>query len=295
MMNGKSRWLVVIMVGLFALVAMPLAVWAADETGPTPVTQASSTTESMPVSGTAPMKETSLFGDRIKLSAGYRIWVAQWQTWTTLAAGTNGANQAISSFSPLMGPQGAISLKTNDGAWFNRVFITGQYLNAGFAFHEAGTSNTTGVQSAVDRNDLTLTAGMNIWRGLGAYVGYYRMLQHWGVNSYQIKGPMVGLHGTQPIADSRLALYGNVAMGWMTFHQYQNQPALSTGDVQAYSGEAGVNIGGPKIWKIDTNMQLGWRYQVLTQIYGNSRLGGPSTTRANDVTNGPVFTISASF
>jgi hypothetical protein len=296
MTDTKRLWLAVIVAGFLALFGAPFVGWAADEPGPAPSGQSAS--EAMPVSGSTPMKETGLFGDRIKVAAGYRIWVAQWQTWNTLTAGTAGANQQISSFSPLMGPQGAISLKTNEGAWFNRVFVTAQYLNAGFDFHDAGTGSAGGAVHAINRNDLTFTLGTNIWRGLGAYVGYYRMLQHWGVNSYQIKGPMVGLHGTQPIADSRIALYGNVAMGWMTFHQYQNQQGFSTNDVQAYSGETGVNIVGPKIWKIDTNVQVGWRYQVLTQIFGQqSRLGATasSTTRAQDVTNGPTFTISASF
>jgi hypothetical protein len=231
-------------------------------------------------------EQVTLFGENLSLQVGYKVWVAKWQTWNSLAGGPD---QMISKFSPLQGPQATLT-------FFKRFFISGQYLASNFEFHGNGVVG----DNQVLRSDLTVTAGARVWKGLGIFAGHYRMLQHFSpTSSFRLKGPVVGIFGTAPIEDTPASMYFNVATGWLTFHPGEARPIpggnLRTEGVRAYSGELGINVAGPSLWRIGTSAQIGYRYQIIEQSFGSSGTGLASERRANDVTHGPVFMLSAIF
>jgi hypothetical protein len=133
--------------------------------------------------------------------------------WATRTGGNavEGLNNQASKFEPMQGPQATVT-------FFNRVFTSFQYLTSNYDFHDAGVfhRSTTAI-----RSDITATAGVRIWRGFGAYGGYYNTLQRFSnfsqlpgdVSNHatiRASGPIVGLFGSVPLEDSPVSATGTL-------------------------------------------------------------------------------------
>ena len=97
-------------------------------------------------------------------------------------------------------------------------------------------------------------------------------------------------------------LYGNLAMALLKFKGScpTSNACAETDSAQGFMNEVGVTIQGPRIWKIGTELQLGFRTQIIQKNFGSDATGAGTQFASNqqpllDVTYGPVFTINAAF
>ena len=268
-----------------------------------------------PASMTEPGQKTTLLGP-FSLQVGFKTWYAQWQSRTQLS-NISGTNQQTSVFAPMIGPQITLGYsRKGEGDWFRGLYVSYQYLNAGFGMHEFGTqaladaNQVSGARSAI-RTDTTITASIPVYKGYGIFAGYYHSLQRFqctfsnvcaGDALLRFKGPVAGLFGSEPVAGTRAALYGNLGVGLLTLHPGQTggqgtNTLFSTDSVMAYSMETGVNYGLPEFWKIKPSVQIGFRAQVLAQTFGANCCGFAANTdrRSNDILWGPTAMVSATF
>jgi hypothetical protein len=250
----------------------------------------------------------SIFGDRFTLKAGYKVWVAKWQA--QFAATTTAQNQ-VNTDHPmaLNGPTVTGLLKLRDGSWFNSAFINFTWLHDGADFAEQRDDSS---HVFANRRDYSLTAGLAIWEGFGIFGGYYNSRQEFtnqpnqpglGVSRHPrlLDGPIIGIFGNVP-ASERFMLYGNLAMALLKFRGFCPAPnaCAQTDSAQGFMNEVGVTIQGPRIWKIGTELQLGFRTQIIQKNFGSDATGAGTLNVSNqqpllDVTYGPVFTINAAF
>ena len=183
------------------------------------------------------------------------------------------------------------------------------------------TGNTGIVTEAALRRDYSITAGIAIWRGFGIHAGYYNKRDQFTGSLAQVQpggsltssdqttriidGPIIGLFGNTELTE-RVNMYGNLSyaiLNWSTgppgsftclatFGCQTNQHAYG------YSGEFGAHIIGPAIWKITPELQIGYRFQVIQANLDPLQFGGQAitgSTTVNDLTHGPIFTVSARF
>ena len=274
-----------------------------------------------------------VFGDRFSLKVGYKVWVARWQTtaspssFSSANTGYAGLNQVTSTDSVMSGPSGSLRLKLNNGSWFNSVIGGFTFLNGGFDFREIGTIEEFAGRSVTKENamrkDYTATLGLSIYESVGIFAGYYWSEQQFTIKSTttfpsiaplrstsfgsrELQGPIFGFYGSAPISE-RISFYGNIAYALLHLRSDEGRTVggfstpgssgLNTDAVQGWAAEVGTSIRGPSIWKIGTDLQIGFRGQMILKSFGqnapsSSRLSG---TLGNDVTWGPTFTISATF
>lgn len=250
----------------------------------------------------------SIFGDRVTLKAGYKVWVAKWQA--QFSATTTAQNQ-VNTDHPmaLNGPTVTGLLKLRDGSWFNSAFVNFTWLHDGADFAEQRVDSS---HIFANRRDYTLTAGLAVWEGFGVFGGYYNSRQEFtnqpnqpglGVSRHPrlLDGPIIGIFGNVP-ASERFMLYGNLAIALLKFRGFCPAPnaCAQTDSAQGFMNEVGVTIQGPRIWKIGTELQLGFRTQIIQKNFGADATGAGTPNVSNqqpllDVTYGPVFTINAAF
>jgi len=244
-----------------------------------------------------------LFGDRLTIKAGYKVWFAKWQAQVSTGGLSNQANSE--NLTAMSGPSVTGIVKLREGDWFNSVLVNVTWLNGGFDFVEQ-TYNSN--HFFANRRDYTITAALPIYQGFGIFGGYYNSRQEitnapnnpaLGVDRHprQMDGAIVGVFGNVP-ASERVSIYGNFALAFLSFNGRGNtDPNLvqKTDAVQGYMTEVGVNIMGPRVWKIGTEFQLGFRAQIVQKNFGSNATGGADRQPLNDLTYGPIMTINAVF
>jgi len=249
-----------------------------------------------------------LFGDRFTLKAGYKIWVAKWQA--QFSATTTAQNQ-VNTDHPmaLNGPTVTGLLKLRDSSWFNAAFFNFVWLHDGADFAEQRDDSS---HIFANRRDYSFTAGLAVWEGFGVFGGYYNSRQEFtnqpnlpglGVSRHPrlVEGPIVGVFGNAQ-ASEHIGLYGNLALALLNFSGFCPSPnsCARTDSAQGYMNEVGVTIQGPRVWRIGTELQLGFRAQIIQKNFGINATGAGTPNASNqqpllDVTYGPVFTIHAVF
>jgi hypothetical protein len=250
----------------------------------------------------------SIFGDRFMVKVGYKVWVSKWQA--QFAATTTAQNQ-VNTKDPmaLQGPTVTGVLKLREGSWFNSGFANFVWLHDGADFQEQRDDSS---HVFANRRDLSFTAGLAVWEGFGVFGGYYNSRQEFtnhpnqpglGVSRHPrlVEGPIFGVFGNVP-ASEYVGLYGNFAFGLLRFSGFCPAPNVcaQTDAVQGYMNEVGVTIHGPRAWKIGTELQVGFRAQILQKNFGASATGAGTQNVSNhqpllDVTYGPVITLQAVF
>lgn len=249
----------------------------------------------------------SIFGDRFTLKAGYKVWVAKWQA--QVAATTDAQNQVNTDHpTALNGPTITGIVKLRDSNWFNSAFVNFTWLNGGADFAEQNDSN----HIFANRRDYSLTAGLAVWEGFGVFGGYYNSRQEFtdqpnkpGIPGSRhprlIEGPIFGVFGNVP-ASEYVGLYGNLALALLSFSGSCDLPnfCAKTDAAQGFMNEVGVTIQGPRVWKIGTELLLGFRAQIIQKNFGANATGAGTLNATNqqpllDITYGPVFTVHATF
>jgi len=249
-----------------------------------------------------------LFGDRFTLKAGYKVWLAKWQA--QAGATTTSQNQVNTDHpAALNGPTITGILKLRDSEWLNAAFVNFTWLRDGVDFAE---QTQTGSHFFANRRDYSITAGLTIWQGFGIFGGYYNSRQEFtnqpnsgtAVNPRHprlLEGPILGVFGSIP-ASERVALYGNLAYAQLKFKGSCFSPSVcaETESVQGWMNEVGLTITGPRVWKIGTELQLGFRAQIVQKNFGRNATGGTSPSATDqqplhDLTYGPIFTLNAVF
>lgn len=245
----------------------------------------------------------SIFGDRFTLKAGYKVWVAKWQAQVSTGGLSNQANSDHSS--AMNGPTITGIVKLQEGDWFNALLINFTWLRDGFDFAEQGFNSN---HFFANRRDYSITAALPIYQGFGLFGGYYNSRQEFtnapnnptlGVDRHPrlMDGAIVGVFGNVP-ASERVSVYGNLAVAFLSFNGRGNtNPQLiqRTNGVQGYMTEMGVSIVGPRILEIGTDIQLGFRAQIVQKNFGPNATGGADQQPLNDLTYGPIATINAVF
>lgn len=251
----------------------------------------------------------SIFGDRFTLKTGYKVWVAKWQA--QVSAVTTSQTQANSDHpSAMSGPTITGIVKLHDSKWFNAAVFNFTWLRDGFDFAE---QTDTGNHIFANRRDYSLTAGLTIWEGFGVFGGYYNSRQEFtnqpnapgspvSRHPRTLSGPIIGVFGSVP-ASEYVALYGNLAYAQLKFRGVVDPGFITeTDSAQGWMNEVGVIIHGPRVWKVGTELQLGFRAQIIQKNFGASATGsglpGSGTTNQqplHDLTYGPIFNINVVF
>lgn len=253
----------------------------------------------------------SIFGDRFTLKAGYKVWVAKWQA---QAAALTTAQTQVNSDHPaaMSGPTVTGLLKLRESEWLSTAFVNFTWLSDGFDFAEQNVAVNPSHFFA-NRRDYSLTAGLAIWEGIGIYGGYYRSRQEFTNvptdggpatrHPRSLDGPIIGLFANAPVSE-RVGVYGNVAYALLKFKGVHEVPGFfaDTDSAQGWMTEFGVTVAGPRIWRVGTEVQLGFRAQIVQKNFGAGATGGsvnpPIATNQLplvDLTYGPVFSLSAVF
>jgi hypothetical protein len=247
-----------------------------------------------------------IFGDRFSLKAGYKVWVTNWQAQVSTGAALNQANTDHPV--PMDGPTVTGTLRLRDGdKLFHALVLNFTWLQNGFDFAEQSAQSS---HFFANRRDYTVTASVAIWEGFGIFGGYYNSRREWtnrpndltipGVRYPSIMdGPIVGIFGSVP-ASEHLRLYGNFAYALFNYRGSSFSPEFvqDTKAVQGYMTEVGVTIIGPRVWRIGTELQVGFRAQVVEKHFGRNATGGSIGTDQLpllDVTYGPIVTVSGVF
>jgi len=249
-----------------------------------------------------------IFGDRFTVKAGYKVWVAKWQA--QIGANTTTQTQFNSDHpSAMNGPTVTGVLRLRESPWFNALVVNFTWLRDGFDFAE---NSDTASHIFANRRDYTVTAGLTIWEGFGIFGGYYHSRQEItdqpnaspvAIDRYSrnLSGPIFGVFGNGQISE-RISLYGNLAYAALNYKGFETPPFIfnNTDAVQGFMNEVGVTVTGPRVWKIGTEVQVGFRSQIVQKNFGASATGSglPGTTNKQpllDVTYGPIFSISAVF
>lgn len=251
----------------------------------------------------------SIFGDRFTLKAGYKVWVAKWQAQTSASLSTS-TQVNTDHPSAMNGPTVTGILKLQDGDWLNAMVLNFTWLHDGFDFAE---QTTNGAHFFANRRDYTVTAGLAIWQGFGIFGGYYNSRQEFtsqpnvalsplsfSRHSRTVDGPIFGVFGNVPVSE-RVAFYGNLAYAQLKFRGVCDSPiaCAETDAAQGYMSEIGLNITGPRIWQIGTELQIGFRAQIIQKNFGINATGGPlngsNQHPLHDLTYGPVLALNAVF
>lgn len=245
-----------------------------------------------------------IFGDRFTLKAGYKVWVAKWQAQATASI----ANQTqVNSNHPsaMNGPTVTGILKLQDSKWFNASFVNFTWLHDGFDFAEQIDGGT---HFFANRRDYSLTGGLAIWEGFGVFGGYYNSRQEFTQvagtlvfrHPRQLEGPLFGVFANVPTSE-RVSLYGNLAYAILKFRGLcqSSTSCVETNAAQGYMSEVGVSIQGPRVWEIGTELQIGFRAQIIQKNFGINATGGPGIGSNQqplvDLTYGPIVQLTASF
>ena len=250
----------------------------------------------------------SLLGDRFTLKAGYKVWVAKWQAQVSTGGLSNQANTDHPS--AMHGPTVTGIVKLRESDWFNAAVVNFTWLYAGFDFAE---QSDTGNHFYANRRDYSITAGLAIWQGFGVFAGYYNSHQEFtnqpnapgfpvDRHPRSLNGPIFGVFGNVP-ASEYVSLYGNLAFALLNFEGRGNiDPNLvqNTNSAQGYMVEVGVTLHGPRVWKIGTELQAGFRAQMVQKNFGANATGGAPPNGTNqlplqDLTYGPIVSVSATF
>lgn len=249
-----------------------------------------------------------LFGDRFTLKAGYKVWVAKWQAQAS-AVPTSQTQVNSDHPSAMNGPTVTGILKLRESAWFNSAFINFTWQRDGFDFAEQFNS---GDHFFANRRDYSITGGVAIWEGLGIFAGYYDSRQEFTNqpnapgstverHPRSLRGPIFGIFANVPMSE-RVSFYGNLAYAQLKFRGIQVPPNFiaDTNSAQGWMNEIGVSVTGPRVWRIGTELQLGFRAQIIQKNFGAGATGGAPPAGTNqhplhDLTYGPVFAVNAVF
>lgn len=273
----------------------------------------------------APSEQETLLGDRFSFKVGYKLWLAYWSAPRVLTFTTTGIAAINSDFQSkgafvFSGPTVTGTMRIRESDWLDSAFVSFTWLNGGFHFYPiSGIDNsppvtTTTQETDAIRRDYNITAGLAIWKGFGIFAGYYNNHERFssqitatGVTGVPpqsftrtIDGPIMGLFGNADLTE-RVSFYGNLA--YAPLNVTTKGPCdlvnacVDSNAVQGYSGELGLNIDGPRVWKVGTELQIGYRYQIIRATIGPSEFEGLTNNKVvtNDITHGPIFTISARF
>lgn len=237
--------------------------------------------------------------DTVNVDAAMKIWVATWQA-PLLVGGTGEAIQTTSS-AALLGPSLTASVKTSNTEWFNRMYVNLTYLTSGGDFNFTRPSTSSFRSVTADRQDMNLIFGANIYRGFGAYMGYFGSFQNItftpvvGTRSTanrNFNGFVAGLSASEGISE-HVNMYGNVGVSAITQDYKSSTLGTTTVNDSAYgwSSELGLKFHGHIGQKFGVEAGLGMRAQAILTPW---KVAGKTVTY-NDLTFGPMFTLGGSF
>lgn len=199
--------------------------------------------------------------DDLSLSVGYRLWVADWQTWTFCIDGVCGAT---SDLRPASLPSAALKYKD--------FFVSVGFLFAPKFSFDAGFDAT--------RWESDVNLGYYLLPGLAVVIGYKGVHQNFEGAKFNFNGPIGGLVANAPLG-SGFSLYANGGGGYLWLR--------SPCDSCKYGIYGNVDAGlAYKIPNWPLSFTAGYRFQYVGTHFKSS----VSTQTGNDFTKGAILGIS---
>lgn len=264
-------------------------------------------------------------GDRLIVDVGLKTWVASWQAPLLFTSSDDLMHQQGSTV--MLGPSLTAAFKTSDSPWFNHLFMNFTYLtNMGTFDFDYNKTNQNGAFGSVpsnpfasikaDRADLNLIVGTNVYRGLGAFVGYFssdqtitfKQLISPGTSTLtttssdprKISAIVFGMSASGDLSEN-LDFRGNLAGAAGTL-EYRNLSRDSK-PLLGWSSEVGLKWHGHLAQRFEPYVYFGFRAQVYRVNYDATNLDTinnitatrTQTLKYEDITYGPVFQIGAQF
>lgn len=215
----------------------------------------------------------------LSVTLGFKLWMTDWQSWND----PRGVNTGSGSY----GSANALALNPTLMVKTPKVFASvGLLTSKAYDF----PGSLTGAASSAKRTEFDLSGGFYVHPQVALALGYKQITQTWGATKYVWKIPNAGLSATAPLQNTKMVLYGNVAVGYSVFSTSDSTAwywAMKGGMYTAAEIGAGYTVSP------NFRMTAGYRYQTIP----TSMEAWKTTTRVTftDTTRGLIFGGSYTF
>lgn len=223
-------------------------------------------------SGVACAAEDSAEPRNLSVTVGLKLWANEWSSW----------NFPGSSQSPTAN---ATSINPSVTVKYNNFFVSGGFMPKK-TYDVPGS--VTGATSQASRKESDLSVGYYVHPQVAVTLGYKQITQTWGATDYVWKIPAVGVSAAAPIQDTKVFMYGNVALGWAS---------VSTSDATAsvWKMKGGTyttsEVGMGYSFAPNFRLTLGYKSQSIP----TSMEALATTTRINMVDSTRGFVLGGSY
>jgi hypothetical protein len=152
-------------------------------------------------SGVAYAADESAEPKNLSVTVGLKLWANEWGSWN-FPGNPQSATANATSVNP------SVTVK------YDNFFVSGGFMSKK-TYDIPGS--VTGAISQASRKERDLSAGYYIHPQVALTVGYKQITQTWGATDYVWKIPVVGVSAAAPIQDTKMFMYGNVAVGYASF------------------------------------------------------------------------------
>lgn len=243
-----------------------------------------------------------------RVSAGVRVWMAEWDSWNVnpLATGVAVGDDRFEVVESRRGSQKAAVIPFV-GLRYGALSLSASAMtNTDYKLHETATPSGFDVSSS--RSERDLNVGYAFFPGVSGSIGYKQISQKFGPDEYQWRGPILGLSVGAPLSDS-WGFYTSLGAGWLKGDfPIADVTGKTRFDADYRLAEVGFtyNFAEPVQWVRALVLTAGYRTQrMATKGYAlaivPSSAQGPQSPRQNttgqlvDTTQGFVMAIQATF
>ncbi|MEY4765137.1 MAG: hypothetical protein RI907_1810 [Pseudomonadota bacterium] len=239
-------------------------------------------------------------------SAGTKLWLNTWDSWSTHPTGT-GVALGTQRYQVVQAMHSGTRLSVIPFASVRKgaLFAAASFMQrTSYALRDAGTPG--GFDVNADRQEADVSAGWYVVPNVALTLGYKQLTQTYGSDRFRWAGPLMGVNTSAAVAPG-WALYATAGLGAM-----QAQFPQTQSDAQGkHSFRAGYRLGEFGIahgmaldnpWVRSLAFTAGYRVQTVTTTgYGLAQTApdGSSTlnTRGSlvDTTQGLALSLSAAF
>jgi len=207
------------------------------------------------------------------VTVGLKAWANEWTSWNMPGAAQQPASNTVLSFNP------SVTVK------YKNFFASGGFMPKKTYDMPGSTTGTVGQAS---RKEMDLSVGYYVHPQIGVTVGYKQITQTWGVTDYVWKIPAVGVSAAAAIQETKMFMYGNLAVGFATMTTSDNTAAVWNMKGGTYTtSEFGLGYSILPSFR----MTLGYKSQSIP----TSMEAQLTTTRINMVDSTRGFVLGGSY
>lgn len=132
------------------------------------------------------------------VTLGLKVWENEWVSWNTPGAAQLPASDTTTAYNP------SVTVK------YKNFFVSGSVMPKK-TYDVRGSVTGANIQASRQEGDISV--GYYVHPQIGVTLGYKKITQTWGTTEYVWKIPAVGIATAAAIQDTKMFLYGNLAVG----------------------------------------------------------------------------------